>query len=275
MRKKNAVIISISSDIGHALALRLIKDGWRICGTYRTTSKKIKKLKTIGAKLFPCDLSQKEKIPKVARQISQHMGSWDALIIAPGAQEPIGLFNETPFQEWEKGLFLNFISQLYILRELLDSRASDATEGPIVMYFAGGGTNDAPTRYSAYTISKIALMKMCELLQAEMPKVRFTIVGPGWVKTKIHKPTFKVPCKAGDNYARTKKRFQENNFIAMKNVVNCCDWLLKQPRAAVGGRNFSVAGDLWGDTRLIKQLLRDPNMYKLRRYSNDWRPSKI
>lgn len=274
MSKKNAIIISISSDIGYSLAVRLIKDGWNVGGTYRRISTKTKKLKKIGAKLFFCDLKLQNKLSQVAHRIIQTMGPWNALVIAPGAQEPIGLFHETPFKDWEAGLFLNFTSQMHILHVLLGASACGRGKEPMVMYFAGGGTNNAPIRYSAYTISKIALIKMCELLQAEIPEICFTIVGPGWVKTKIHKPTFHAPDKAGENFARTRKRFQTNNFIPMKNVIECCTWLLKQPKNAVGGRNFSVAGDLWGSTKLIQKLLKDPNMYKLRRFSNDWRPRK-
>jgi NAD(P)-dependent dehydrogenase (short-subunit alcohol dehydrogenase family) len=273
MSRRKAIIISISSDIGYALTQKMQADGWDLWGTYRTASAQTEALAASGVTLVKCDLTQPGDIEAAVGALTASVGTWDALIIAPGAQEPIGLFHETSFAEWTAGMNLNFTTQLQIMHGLLPSRNITGVEGPIVMFFAGGGTNNAPIRYSAYTISKIALIKMCELLQAELPEVRFTIVGPGWVKTKIHQPTFLAPEKAGDNFARTQERFAQNNFIPMENVVACCTWLLDQPRAAIGGRNFSVSGDAWGNPELVTALSDHPDMYKLRRSGNDWRPT--
>ena len=57
----------------------------------------------------------------------------------------------------------------------------------------------------------------------------------------------------------------------METVLDCCDWLINADRKAVSGRNFSVVFDKWGSDPLIKKLLEDPNMYKLRRNGNDWK----
>jgi NAD(P)-dependent dehydrogenase (short-subunit alcohol dehydrogenase family) len=271
MPTRKAIIIAISSDIGHALAQKMSTEGWSLWGTYRTASAKTAELAAAGVTLVRCDLAgTSEHLDLAVRQLAASVGSWDALIIAPGAQEPIGLFHETPFADWAAGVHVNFTTQLQLMHGLLPSRNLACPEGVSVMFFAGGGTNNAPIRYSAYTISKVALIKMCELLQAELLEVRFTIVGPGWVKTKIHQPTFESPDKAGDNFVRTHERFAQNNFVPMESVVGCCTWLLDQPKAAIGGRNFSVAGDAWGNDQLITALSADPHMYKLRRHGNAW-----
>jgi NAD(P)-dependent dehydrogenase (short-subunit alcohol dehydrogenase family) len=271
MSRRKAIIISISSDIGYALTQKMQAEGWDLWGTYRTASAQTEAMAAAGVTLVKCDLTRPAEIEQAIRDLSASVGAWDALIIAPGAQEPIGLFHETPFAEWAAGMNVNFTTQLQLMHGLLPSRNPACPEGAVVMFFAGGGTNNAPIRYSAYTISKIALIKMCELLQAELPEVRFTIVGPGWVKTKIHQPTFESPEKAGDNFARTQERFAQNKFVPMEDVVDCCTWLLDCPRSAIGGRNFSVTGDAWGDDSLVAALSADPDMYKLRRHRNDWR----
>jgi NAD(P)-dependent dehydrogenase (short-subunit alcohol dehydrogenase family) len=269
---RKAIIVSISSDIGYALSAKLLGEGWDLWGTYRTASPQTEELTRQVVRLFKCDVSQPAQIAAAAEEIAQSVGAWDALVVAPGAQEPIGLFHETAFADWAAGVQVNLMGQLQIMHALLPSRNRQCPEGPIVLFFAGGGTNNAPIRYSAYTISKIALIKMCELLQAEIPEMRFSIVGPGWVKTKIHLPTFDAPERAGESYARTRERFAQDNFVSMERVVDSCHWVLNAPRAAVGGRNFSTANDAWGSAELVERLTADPNMYKLRRYGNDWQP---
>ena len=50
---------------------------------------------------------------------------------------------------------------------------------------AGGGTNNPFTNYSAYCVSKIALIKMCELIDDEYKNLNVFIIGPGLLKPKL------------------------------------------------------------------------------------------
>jgi len=100
--------------------------------------------------------------------------------------------------------------------------------------------------------------------------VRFVIVGPGWVKTKIHGSTLKAGVQAGANYQRTLEKLAGNEWMPMERVLDCCDWLVNAPRESISGRNFSVVSDRWGTEELERRLAQEPNMYKLRRYGNEW-----
>ena len=64
----------------------------------------------------------------------------------------------------------------------------------------------------------------------------------------------------------------ENNgseCYPMEKVVNCCDWLLSSSRKLVGGRNFSAVHDPWESDK-ISLIQDDPNIFKLRRFGNDF-----
>ena len=74
-----------------------------------------------------------------------------------------------------------------------------------VVFFAGGGTNSPLPDLSAYAASKIFLMKMCELLDDENEDLNVFIVGPGWVKTKIHEEVLNETGRPRGNIDRTKK----------------------------------------------------------------------
>ena len=152
---------------------------------------------------------------------------------------------------------------------MLPTRRHGSSFEPCVLFFAGGSTNNATVNYSAYTISKIALIKMCELLDAEVPDIKFTIIGPGWVKTKIHEATLRAKEKAGNNYKKTIEKLSGNECTPMEAVLDCCDWLIKAPREVISGRNFSAVFDKWGSEELVKMLKQNINIYKLRRFGND------
>ncbi len=263
------IIVSISSDIGAALASAWLSEGHSIAGTYRTPSSKTEDLRRSGVDLVKCDLSNDEETDDAALALCHDGQPWDTLVLAPGLQDPVGSFSTIDFDEWSRSITVNFVNQMRIIHRLLPYRNEIMDLGPMVLMFAGGGTNNATQKYSAYTISKIAEIKMCELFDAEIPNMRFSILGPGWVKTKIHQSTLDNPIAAGDNFDRTKIKLESDECVPMSKVIECCNWIINSPREMVSGRNFACAWDKWGDTALETALKLNPDMFKLRRDSND------
>jgi NADP-dependent 3-hydroxy acid dehydrogenase YdfG len=194
------LILSISSDSGTALAEEWHRDGIEVMGTYRTWSNNCKKLKELGIQRIQCDFTDKKSIESAILS-SVQIAHWNVLVLASGDQNPIGLFKDVVFDEWEKSINANFTGMLRFLHRCLGFQSTEMLR--TVIFFAGGATNSATERYSAYTISKIASVKICELLDAEINDTRFSIIGPGWVKTKIHESTIKSKDFAGENYFKT------------------------------------------------------------------------
>jgi NAD(P)-dependent dehydrogenase (short-subunit alcohol dehydrogenase family) len=267
-----AVIISISSDIGTALAESYLDQGIDVVGTYRTSNKEIEALAQRGVKLVQMDLADAASVNQAGEKLNEMADNWDFLVVSPGLLEPIGAFDKVDFNAWNNSIQVNFTNQLRITHHLLESRNKSSKLGSLVLFFAGGGTNNATTNFSAYTVSKVALIKMCELLDAEIKDTRFSIVGPGWVKTKIHESVLNAENEAPEGHAATVERYKDDDFVPMSKVVNCCNWLFDQPREVISGRNFSVAWDAWGNESLTGELQKNQNMYKLRRSGNDWKP---
>ena len=265
------MIVAVSSDIGNALAKRWRQRGMEVGGTYRTPSCLVDDLVKSGVKTFRCNAANTSSVRNTCNDLRLAFDRWDYLVLCPGSLEPVGSFADGNFVEWEKSLRINFTRQLQFVHELLPVRNKTGKHPPVVLFFAGGGTNNATLNYSAYTVSKIALIKMCELLDAEIPDTNFVILGSGWVKTKIHRSTLDAGQRAGANYQRTIDKLAGDECTPMDKVLECCDWLINADRQVVSGRNFSVVFDKWGTDPLIKKLLKDPDMYKLRRHGNDGR----
>jgi NAD(P)-dependent dehydrogenase (short-subunit alcohol dehydrogenase family) len=258
-----AVIISVSSEIGQAIAREWIARGIEVVGTFRTDSDQIQELKRSGARLVQCDLSSPHSMRRAEEQLEELSRGWTILILATGSLEPISLFEQAAFESWESSFVLNFSSQVRIIHQFLPSRSKSTT--PIVITFAGGGINSAPTETSAYTLSKYALVKLMELLAAEMSDVAFVSVGPGWVRTRIHDVALAPAVEHSATASRTRERLRGGPFVQMQRVVDCCSWLVSAPPDAITGRNFSVADDAWGDESLVMRLRSNPEQFKLRR----------
>lgn len=263
------IIVSASSEIGHALAANWLAAGCQVHGTYRTPSAAVDQLSASGAKMSPCELADAASILRSCHDLREQLPDWDVLVLAAGTIEPIGPFVDGNFAEWSKSIQANFTGQMHVLHELLPARRRGGALPPLALLFAGGGTNNATVNYSAYTLSKIALIKAVELLAAEVIDCRFAIVGPGWVKTKIHQATLLAGQRAGDAFRRTRERLAGNDCVSMERVVACCNWLVQAPTEVINGRNFSTAFDAWGDPRLSDLLRCDRDMFKLRRAGNE------
>lgn len=264
--KKSIFIISITSDIGTELAKFYFKK-CNVYGTYRSKTKNYYYLKKIGIKLYKCDLNNRTSINNFIKQID-NIPKWNYLIVSAGTQNPIGRFENINFKSWRDGFNINFINQLELLHVLLNKRIKSKKNSPRVLFFAGGGTNNATVNYSSYTIAKIASIKMVELLDEEIKDTVFSILGPGWVKTKIHQETLNNKKKSEANYYKTLDVFNKNSFFPMEKLITCIDWILNEKKEIVAGRNFSAVHDPW-NKKEIQDIVKNENNFKLRRFGNE------
>jgi len=259
---KIIVILGINADIGSNLANLFINDGYKVIGTYR----KKKPTNIPKADIYKCDITKKKDIEKFFATLKKKNIKWDIIFSSVGTSEPISKFFDTNFDIWRKSVNVNFISQLEVIHFLYKLRSGNKNS---IILLAGGGTNNPFTNYSAYCVSKIALIKMCELIDDEYKNLNTFIIGPGFTKTKTHLETIKAGKKAGKNYLRVKKFLKSSNQgTSFKKIYECILWGIKESRKVTGGRNFSVVHDKWGTNRLKTNLLNDTGKYKLRRFKN-------
>lgn len=257
MEKKRVFILSVSSDIGHALALEYVNNGYEVIGTFRQ-KELVTDLLPLKDKihLLFCDATFPQSIELMINGFRTISKPWDIFVSCVGTMEPIGPFFSQDFDVWERSVTVNSNAQLRVLRELWPYRRQKQLCHAV--FFAGGGTNGPLPNYSAYATSKIFLIKMCELLNSENPDLNVFIVGPGFLPTKIH-------CSQENFFLRSR-----GSDISFKDIYNCINWCIAQGKEVSGGRNFSVVHDEWrnGGQRLIEQLLKDENKFKLRRFRN-------
>jgi len=259
---EKTILISGSSDIGESILKRLPKNS-KIISTYNNSAPKIKRINLVHTKV---DMQKINQIDIFAKK--NYLNNWTNLILLPATQLPIGTAEEVDPSEWLKSINLNFTHQIYLLLKLLKKRSKKNFKR--IILWSGTGSNNAPKYYSAYTVSKIALTKITELFDAELNDCVFSVIGPGWVKTKIHNETLQNKFNAKENYYATKQHFKKNIFNSMSSVVNCVFTLMKMSKEAVGGRNFSVQYDKWNEKGFEDFLKSDENIYKLRRDFNSF-----
>lgn len=267
---KTVIILSVSSDIGYELGKRFLRDGYNLIGTYRKFGQMDNFDKYAKCHLLKCDISQKESIKSFIQQYKKLNLKWDILLSCVGDLLPLTSFFESNFENWRASVQVNSVDQLQVIHGLYPYRNTSVAK---VIFFAGGGVNNAVIDTSAYTAAKIMLIKMCEFLDAENKDISFFAIGPGFLKTKIHRVVYQGKNVSRKKIIETDNYFKSKKGMKMIYLYDCLKWLCQQPKEVVGGRNFSVADDPFkGNKRnlLTRQLLKDRDMYKLRRYKNDF-----
>ena len=268
MEQRNLIVLGINADIGSQIAERYINEGFKVVGTYRTKNNNFERLEARGSiKLFQCDITKIESVKAFSTFISTSGFRWTNFFSSIGSTEPIRRFFQCDINDWTDSLHLNFTSQLVALHELFPYR--NQTRRASINFMAGGGTNSAMIPYSAYCASKIALIKACELLDAEEESIKVQILGPGLVRTKIHEETLSAAERAEENFCRIKNFLDSSDAgSSYDDIFRCLRWLDEAPKEIVGGRNFSLVHDAWGTPELIDQLRHDKDKFKLRRFGN-------
>lgn len=244
-------------------------------GTYRTPAGLGPLASRTDIHLLPCDVGSRDSIRGMLGAYARLAQPWDLFISAVGVLDPIGSWTSLDFDAWEQSVIVNSLAQLRVLHGLYPYRRPGAEVH--AAFFAGGGTNNPFRNYSAYCLSKIALIKMCELIDDETPDVNAFIIGPGFLPTKIHEQTFANPGGAGENVAKTRAFYDAPESAATcEDLYDCINWCVAGGRGVMGGRNLAAVHDPWrrdGD-RLAEELRRDRDKYKLRRAGNAGTPVK-
>ena len=223
-KASNILIVSINSDIAREMAKKWASDGHRVIGT--TTSGTLAIDGVSPNHIHMVNLLDAESIETFCDFLTRDIGKLDAVVFATGTQVPVGKFYDTEFEDWAQSVDVNSLAQLRVLHHLQNILEPVAS----VLFFAGAGSNSAPPYYSAYISAKLHLTKMVELLSVENPSRNYAIIGPGWVKTKIHDATVTAgETMAGENYAKTKNMLRDDKgFTSVEQIIRAFEWVMNQ-----------------------------------------------
>lgn len=255
----NALVVGHDSELGGIASNHLKELGWRVIGTSRRPKN------IIQNEIYYCDFSDRGSLKIASRTIAEVFPEIDLVIISVGQLSPVGHISKVEFGEWANSVDSNFVNQVFFVREIVGFLIDKGHTGTKFLTFAGSGTNSAPLNFSAYTLSKIALIKSMELFAAEYPDYYFISLGTGWMKSAIHDQTLSAGSLAGEAYSETVRRIRDNDFGSPQLFCDFLDWYIAITDSKVSGRNIALQGDNWNDSDFLKLLTHSSDSFKLRR----------
>lgn len=196
LQNKIALITGGSRGLGKATALALAKEGVDIIITGRnleSLKSTQKEIENLGVKaFFYCfDVTQKEQIHAVVREIKKDFGKVDILINNAGIAAFGGIL-EMEETQWEKIIQTNLMAPYYLCKAIAPLMIAQKSGDIINISSTAGLKGNAVT--SAYSASKAGLIALSESLMFELRKhnVRVTTLTPSTISTDMTMKDLKI-----------------------------------------------------------------------------------
>lgn len=195
MADKVAWITGASTGIGHALAMRMARDGWTVAVSARSGDKLEAMARESEGRIvaYSLDVTDAEASARVAEAIWVEQGGIDLVVLAAGLHLPLdgAAFEVEPFRRLME---INVMGVVHGLAGVVP-RMVERGRGHIAVVSSVAGYRGLPTA-AAYGATKAALNNMTEALKFDLePKgIKVQLVCPGFVRTPLtDKNPFPMP----------------------------------------------------------------------------------
>jgi NAD(P)-dependent dehydrogenase (short-subunit alcohol dehydrogenase family) len=164
-----------------------------------------------------------------------------------------------------------FLASRSVLPHMIERR-----RGRIVNFSGGGATGPLP-RFSAYAVSKAAVVRLTETLAEEVKEfnIQVNAIAPGMVDTKLQDAVLQAGSRAGDLFDKVKKmRETGQGGVSPELAANLAVFLASDAANGLTGRLIAAPYDDWQkwDAKRIAEVMSAP-WFTLRRIDpNTLRP---
>jgi short-subunit dehydrogenase len=238
--RKVCLVTGASSGIGRRTALDLAKDGAEVCVTARRKDRLEALVDELGGEeqghsYFVADVSQRDDVVKLAREVEARYGQLDVLVNNAGFSRERGFDEGGYVEDLEKVMQTNFYGVVYCTHELLPLLMKSAPSSVVnIASFAGRLALGASPAYSA---SKFAVVGLSEALHFQLADkgVNVGVVEPGLIPTEgfpqtalINDPLLKFALGTEEDVSRAIRDAIDGR--KMERVVPRWYYLLQLPR---------------------------------------------
>ena len=260
------IITGGAGGIGAKLTKHLIRKNYSITVIGRNKSRfENLSINSSNVQFYTIDISSTKDVELFYKWYSDLNNSIFALINAAGVQPPIGEYGNNNHQEWENNLNTNIFGTANMIKGAI-SLLKIGKHNKIINFSGGGATSFRPN-FSAYAVSKIAIVKLTEIIAHELNKYSIDVnaVAPGAINTDMLKEIIEAGSDcAGVEYNDAIKR-QKKGGESPDKIIELCDFLLSERSNGISGKLISAIWDDYKNEKFIKRLKNDSDFCTLRR----------
>ena len=268
LKGKTAIITGASRGIGKAIAQRFFEEGADIIAIAQNraileqSAIDIRSQECINEFIvWPCDVSREGEVKALFDITKLNGRSIDILVNTAGIAEPYAPIFESKFAEWKKvfetNVFGTFLMMKYAIIQMRENKAGK------IINFSGGG--DGLEGFSAYSASKVAIVRLTETVAKEVKPfgIDINVIAPGPLKTRLFDEMF-----FSEEFLKSKKAPPVTGD--MQKPVELALFLASDRSNGLSGKFLSANWDNWSKIpENLNLIMSDPNVFTLRRVKGE------
>jgi NAD(P)-dependent dehydrogenase (short-subunit alcohol dehydrogenase family) len=251
LQDRVALIAGAGRGIGEAIALRFAAEGARLVLAARTAAELenvTERIRSGGgiAHFATADVTAPEQVTKLVQKTVEMFGQIDVVVNAVGTYGPIGRAWEIDAREWANTFSVNLFGPFLLCQNVLPHMIRRG-RGKIIN-FSGGGATSPLCRFSAYGVSKTAMVRFTETLAEELKEfnIQVNAIAPGAVDTKLQDSVLAAGEKAGDLLQRIRLLRETGEGGTPREVpAELALFLASDSSGNLTGRLISAPNDKW------------------------------
>ena len=272
LKNKNVILTGAGRGIGQVIARKFATEGATLALLSRTKEELEETLELIKSDspssiIVPVDISDEAQVKKVISLIKSRFKAIDVLINNAGIQHQIGKFHENDFLVWKQNIVINLFGTALLTHLVLPEMIKNK-KGKIINMSGGGSTSPRPN-FSAYAVSKTAIVRFTETLAEEYRENNIDInaVAPGAINTQMLEEVIAADIFAGQELSDAMKR--KNNGGNDPNVAaSLFAFLASDLSVGITGKLISAPWDPWEEHEFQQELKTKKDLGTLRRIDN-------
>ena len=207
------------------------------------------------------DVCDYEQVHTAVDRMRVQYGHIDVVICAAGVLGPIGPFLDSPMKVWMETLQTNLLGVANVCRAVVPAMA-ERRAGKIIV-LAGPGAETGRPNFSAYSVSKTAVVRLAEVLADELSEsnVQVNCVGPGGTYTSMTDEILLAGTRAGWKETEAASQVRVTGGTSPDKQMELFQFLASEDSNHISGKLINVTDD-W---KKLQQGSVGHGMYTLRR----------
>lgn len=268
---KTVLITGGSRGIGEAVALAFAHTGANLALLARSKAdleRVAVAARRLGVQVLvsPANVARHADVERSITQALEAFGRIDVLVNAAGMYGPIGPLAECDMAHWAVALETNLLGTAFALRKVLPGMIA-RREGSVINFSGGGAVNPFP-RFSAYSASKAAVVRLTETVAEEVKEygVRVNAIAPGAVNTRMLDEALAAgEQRVGKEFFAKVLEQKAKGGTPPERAAELAVFLASPESAGITGRLISTVWDDWKSLAGRGTELVGSAMYTLRR----------
>lgn len=270
LKDKVSIITGGGRGIGKAIATAFAREGSSLVLVSRTgeelgsTKKELINLNP-RVKTFPADVSNEKDVESLVNFTLENFGTVDILVNCAGIYGPIGPATDVDTKKWLEAININLGGTFMCIKAVLPTMIRNR-KGKIINLSGGGAVLPLP-RFSAYSASKAAVVRLTETLAKEIEEYDIDInaIAPGAVNTRLLEQVMEAGEAAGKDFLAKAIKQKEDGGVPPEKVAELATFLASAQSDGLSGRLISLLWDNWREIPRHLDEIMSSDVYTMRR----------